>query len=607
MSIFEHINYPIFSKKHLEIINILIQSNQESLFSDWRPSGIDNEKKKKFLDTLIYVNNAYPGGLKTYLDNSVKLLKQSKESKNPYRGFIPHNPTTVDLSHFNDAYLKAEEKGFKHADKLAFVLVAGGLGERLGYSSIKIDIPFELTTGTSYISYYFSYIKALEKKMNCSNNIPLIIMTSPDTDYLTKKNLVENDYYGLSKKQITIMQQELVPALKNNEARLAKDSPYQLTLKPHGHGDVHLLMYQTGISKKLQDSGISHLVFIQDTNAQVCNIILPFFGSSLENKFVFNSACVPRIPGEAVGAVTRLISPEKEMTINVEYNQLDSLLQESHPDGGDVANENGYSSFPGNTNILIIALKEYNDVLEKTKGIIAEFINPKYQDKSKKIFQKPARLETMMQDFPKSFEKKEKVGVTIFDRVWSFSANKNNLIDAAKKAKKRQPPESAGSAESDFYEAGRMRLKFFGNQIASSPDLIFNGVPFKNQSRIFLKPCFAITLEEMKNKIKSCTFEAETTLVLNGEDITLENVVLRKTASLVINTIKGAKVIVKGLELSSSGFVISSLEKNESADDIPEYISMRGYRIINKGAFIFDIKETGDYLITKEAKLIKIP
>ena len=606
MSIFDHINYPIFSQEHRNIISTLLESNQESLFSDWHSPGIENENKKKFLDSLIHIDNAYPGGVKTYIKNSLKLLKESKENKNPYRGFVPHNPTTVDLSHFNEFYLNAEERGFKHAGQLAFILVAGGLGERLGYSGIKINIPFELTTNTTYIAHYIDYIKSLAKK-GCFSPPPLVIMTSPDTDRLTKKNLIENNYYGLSQEQIIFMQQELVPTLKNNEAHLAKNGPYQLTLKPHGHGDVHLLMHQTGVAKKLLNRGITHLVFIQDTNAQVCNIILPAFGVSLEKGFVFNSVGVPRFPGEAVGAIAKLVSPKKEMTINVEYNQLNSLLKESHL-AGDIAGANGYSPFPGNTNVLLIALKEYIDVLEKKKGIISEFVNPKYADELKTIFKKPTRLETMMQDLPKSFDKKEKVGVTVFNRQWAFSANKNNLLEAQKKAKMGQPPESAGSAESDFYEAGRRRLDFAGNQMAFFPDLIFKGVTFKNGPRILLKPMFAITLTEAKNKIKSCFFEAESTLVLNGEFITLENVTLKKTTSLIINASAGVKVTVSGLKLSREGFVMKALEEipqGEFINDIPEYVTMRGYTMINNGALIFDLKEPGDYLITKKAELVK--
>ena len=64
----------------------------------------------------------------------------------------------------------------------AFVLVAGGLGERLGYPGIKISIPFELLTRKTFIQYYIEYILAFQSKY-CPENtkIPLLIMTSGDT------------------------------------------------------------------------------------------------------------------------------------------------------------------------------------------------------------------------------------------------------------------------------------------------------------------------------------------------------------------------------------------------------------------------------------------
>jgi len=61
-------------------------------------------------------------------------------------------------------------------------LVAGGLGERLGYPGIKVSIPFELLTRKRFMSYYCDYILAYQEKF-CDKGvkIPLAIMTSDDT------------------------------------------------------------------------------------------------------------------------------------------------------------------------------------------------------------------------------------------------------------------------------------------------------------------------------------------------------------------------------------------------------------------------------------------
>ena len=44
-----------------------------------------------------------------------------------------------------------ENEGLKELHKTGFVLIAGGLGERLGYSGIKIDSSTVSVTQTAYI------------------------------------------------------------------------------------------------------------------------------------------------------------------------------------------------------------------------------------------------------------------------------------------------------------------------------------------------------------------------------------------------------------------------------------------------------------------------
>lgn len=82
----------------------------------------------------------------------------------------------------------------------------------------------------------------------------------------------------------------------------------------------------------------------------------------------------------------------------MEYNQLDPLLRSSGFPEGDVNDPNtGFSPFPGNINQLLFALRPYVEVLERTKGAMPEFVNPKYKDSTKTDFKSPTRLECMMQ------------------------------------------------------------------------------------------------------------------------------------------------------------------------------------------------------------------
>ena len=54
-----------------------------------------------------------------------------------------------------------EAIGVKELAKTGFVLIAGGMGERLGYSGIKVGLPVcTIDEDYSYMKYYCNYILA---------------------------------------------------------------------------------------------------------------------------------------------------------------------------------------------------------------------------------------------------------------------------------------------------------------------------------------------------------------------------------------------------------------------------------------------------------------
>ena len=584
------------NKDEQALIAELLKAGQKHLFADWDTPGINDEAKAAFLKSLVRINSSYPGGLTSYISNGQKLLAEAKEGKNPFEGFVPHQPDKVDLTKFDTAYDRYEALGEAHFSKTAVVLVAGGLGERLGYSGIKLDIPVEVTEITPYLAHYTACLKAMEARMDKPQPVPFIIMVSDDTDAKTRASLEANNWFGLKKEQIHILKQELVPAIADNNGRLALAEKYKLILKPHGHGDIHMLLYTTGLAAKLEKQGIEHLLFIQDTNGQVFNAMPAAIGVSVEKGFDFNSIAVNRIPGEAVGGLAKLVKGKTELTLNVEYNQLDPLLRATVSPAGDVPNEQGFSMFPGNINVLVIRMASYVKILERTRGIIAEFVNPKYADATKTAFKSPTRLETMMQDLPKLFVSGEKTGVTVFDRRWCFSANKNNIKDAAAKHAAGGPPESGATAESDFYLAGRMKLATSGMKVETAKEELILGIPFTPGPRVLLRPSFAMTLAEVREKIKGGSISGDATLVLDGKDIAFENVEITAGSALVIKAADGAKVTAKNLKVENAGFELVPLtadEQNSAAT--PEYLRLRGYRIVNRDAKVCEFTKPGEY------------
>lgn len=591
----ENIPAGILTAADIELAEALIADDQAHLYAGWDKPGVNDGLKTAFLKCLLTAHQAYPGGLPGYIKNARALLADAATERNPYDGFTPGQPDIVDLSGFGPEYDKAEAAGLTAFAETAVVLVAGGLGERLGYGGIKLDIPVEVTENTSYLAHYAQVIRAASARLG--RRIPLVIMTSKDTNAGTLATLEAHKNFGLEDGQITILCQELVPALADIRAHLALEQPYELIMKPHGHGDIHMLLHTSGTAKRFSAEGIRYLIFVQDTNGQAFNAALAAIGISEQRGYAFNSIAVNRVPGEAVGGITTLVKPgSPDLTINVEYNQLDPLLRATVSPEGDVPDARGFSRFPGNINLLVIRLEPYLRVLESSCGIIAEFVNPKFADASRTSFKKPARLETMMQDLPKLFTSGEKTGVTIFDRAWCFSACKNNLTEAADKAAKNGPPESASSAENDFYLAGRTKLRSAGMDVTDEPARLISGIPFTPGPRVLLRPSFALTLDEVRRRVSGGSISGAGTLILDG-DIRLENVTIEGGGCLVVSAIPGASVTVKDLKISSGPtFLLEELGAHPSPDT-PEYLLIRGYKIVDQGVRKYAITREGRWLL----------
>ena len=229
-------NWPIALKANEEILSeeeslaasLLIGLEQQHLFENWDLPGVNDDKKHKFFQQVNELSTTYlpeEGGLIAYIKNARELLEKSKNGVNPLEGWIPEVPTGTFLEPFTPDYEKYEQLGLAEIGKCGFVLVAGGLGERLGYNGIKIALPTETLTNTSYIELYCQQILAMQQRygrliddrvsqatvsedgesvfeealIGEDNRIaiPLAIMVSDDTEAKTKELLHRNSYFGL--------------------------------------------------------------------------------------------------------------------------------------------------------------------------------------------------------------------------------------------------------------------------------------------------------------------------------------------------------------------------------------------------------------------------
>mmetsp|Transcript_8697 Transcript_8697/g.18245 ORF Transcript_8697/g.18245 Transcript_8697/m.18245 type:complete len:257 (+) Transcript_8697:179-949(+) len=243
------------------------------------------------------------------------------------------------------------------------------------------------------------------------------------------------------------------------------------------------------------------------------------------------------------------------------------------------------------------------------KGVVIEFVNPKYKDETRTEFKKPTRLECMMQDIPKLFQKEmgseANIGFTTFDRWFTFSPAKNSLDAGVEDVKKGgKAPGTMSSAESDKYIQNQRKLKYAGVNldVTEEKDLVpVAGIPVTPGPRIILCPGFAITQQEVMQKIEGGKITKRSSLVLEGEDLKVKNLDL--DGALVIRTGHDCDVTVDGLVVRNKGF---DVEEIPEGTDVPEEVAIRGYTMRKDEVMEIIINEPGKYHIGKDGEVKKL-
>lgn len=612
--------------------SLLAVGGQEHIFAAWpsapssasapssspsasSPSSGEAARARGVVAQLKRLDKAYPGGVRAYVERARELLRDSAAGTNPFDGFTPEVPRgeTIDPAS-TDELDGMEREGVREAARAAFVLVAGGLGERLGYDGIKVALPSETATGLCFLGLYAARILALQSRARAETGdaslvIPFVIMTSGDTHEKTVALLRENGSFGLADGQVTLLQQEKVPAVADAGGALAVDDPdrpTELLTKPHGHGDVHTLLHQAGLPARWRSEGRRWVFFFQDTNVVVFHAVPAALAVSARRNFAVNSLTVARRPGEAVGAICLLRRGDEALTINVEYNQLDPLLRATVSADGDVADpETGFSPYPGNCNVLVMQVDDYASTLERTGGSVPEFVNPKYADESRTAFKKPVRLECMMQDFPRLLppeSRGERVGFTQCERWMSFSAVKNSVDGAAAKERATGYAEGAAAGEADVYHLFRHILSQAPGvtiEAAVPAHVEYAGVRTAVGAKIVVAPSAGVTQREIRGIVlpgASVRITARSALVISGPGVRIRNLDL--DGALVVRAGEGAEVEIRNLRVRNDGWRFVPVDQDD--ESVPQQLRIRGYRMEKRSQRELVFDKPGKYVVDEE-------
>ena len=187
------------------------------------------------------------------------------------------------------------------AGKVAAVLLAGGMGTRLGSSDPK----GMYNIGVNKDVYIFqSLIENLLDVVNKADAwIHLFVMTSDKNHEVTMKFLEEKEYFGYMREYIHFFKQDMAPAT-DYEGRILLETKGRLATSPNGNGGWFGSLYNSGLEMCIHEEGIEWLnVFSVDNVLQ--RIADPVFvGATLKGGYVSGSKVIRKAaPDEKVGVI----------------------------------------------------------------------------------------------------------------------------------------------------------------------------------------------------------------------------------------------------------------------------------------------------------------
>jgi UDP-N-acetylglucosamine/UDP-N-acetylgalactosamine diphosphorylase len=216
-----------------------------------------------------------------------------------------------------------------HDGAVGMILVAGGLGTRLGFDQPKGMFPLGPLSNRPLFQILIDHLRAVGSRYGRA--IPLYVMTSDATDAATREFLGANGNFGLADDQLRYFCQGAMWALDTSGQRILMDSPGRLFVGPDGHGGMLAALAKTGCLHDMQQRGLRHIFYGQIDNPllQVCDPFL--LGSHIAARSEATTQVVrKRHPLERVGNV---VAVDGRVQV-IEYSDLpESVAALTNTDG----------------------------------------------------------------------------------------------------------------------------------------------------------------------------------------------------------------------------------------------------------------------------------
>ena len=224
---------------------------------------------------------------------------------------------------FEAAGLEAIRQG-----KVGAVLLAGGMGTRLGFDKPK----GMYNMGQTHPLYIFEcLIRNLQEVVDQAGAyVPLFVMTSEKNDEDTREFFEEMKYFGYNPEYVHFFVQEMAPAVDEN-GKILLEEKGRIATSPNGNGGWFSSMLRAGLQGVLQREGIEWLnVFAVDNVLQ--RIADPaFIGATILSGSESGAKVVSKAdPQERIGV---LCLEDGTPSIVEYYEMTEEMVTRREPDG----------------------------------------------------------------------------------------------------------------------------------------------------------------------------------------------------------------------------------------------------------------------------------
>lgn len=249
--------------------------------------------------------------------------KEAPRGKLAPLGALTLSEIAENRARFEAAGLEAIRQG-----KVGAVLLAGGMGTRLGFEKPK----GMFNIGETNPLYIFECLinNLLDVTKEAGTFVPLFIMTSEKNDADTRAFFAEKNYFGYDPAYIRFFVQAMAPAV-DADGKILLEEKGRIATSPNGNGGWFVSMVKAGLLEPLQREGIEWLnIFGVDNVLQ--RIADPcFIGATILSGSECGSKVIAKAdPEERVGV---LCLEDGTPSIVEYYEMTDEMITSREPDG----------------------------------------------------------------------------------------------------------------------------------------------------------------------------------------------------------------------------------------------------------------------------------